>query len=154
FVYKEDVSIGQAAFLWGNSAFALATRLTDSFAKYRWCSNIVGSFESLPVYLYKAAGGPELQNCTDVVITERREFELSQLGFISLTCRKDSTTARFFSANSCQRPHYYAAGSEAERNSRIAAQLPFTFIASRITHYLKALQRDSLPHLDTRGLET
>ena len=29
-------------FLWGNTAFAFATRLTESFARYRWCPNIIG----------------------------------------------------------------------------------------------------------------
>ena len=29
-------------FCWGNTSFALASRMADSFAKYRWCSNIIG----------------------------------------------------------------------------------------------------------------
>lgn len=42
FVYKETVDDNHANFLWGNTAFAFATRVTDSFAKYRWCANIIG----------------------------------------------------------------------------------------------------------------
>ena len=35
FVYKENVDANHENFLWGNTAFAFATRITDSFAKYR-----------------------------------------------------------------------------------------------------------------------
>ena len=43
-------------FCWGNTSFALASRMADSFAKYRWCSNIIGpqsggAVENLPLYL-------------------------------------------------------------------------------------------------------
>jgi len=33
FNYNEDVSNGNDSFLWGNAAFAFASRVTDSFAK-------------------------------------------------------------------------------------------------------------------------
>lgn len=42
FNYAENVSASHEHYLWGNTAFAFATRLTDSFAKYRWCPNIIG----------------------------------------------------------------------------------------------------------------
>ncbi len=39
---------------------------------------------------------------TEVLVTDRREFELAEEGFITLTMRKDSDNAAFFSANSLQ----------------------------------------------------
>ena len=36
FSYTESIS-SETDYLWGNAAFAYATRLTESFAKYRWC---------------------------------------------------------------------------------------------------------------------
>ena len=42
FNYEEKVHVSHGHYLWGNAAFAFATRLTDSFAKYRWCINIIG----------------------------------------------------------------------------------------------------------------
>ncbi|MEN6623397.1 MAG: type VI secretion system contractile sheath large subunit, partial [Smithella sp.] len=42
FNYKEDVTGGSDRYLWGNAAFAFASRISDSFAKYRWCANIIG----------------------------------------------------------------------------------------------------------------
>src|SRR5690606_3285950 len=42
FNYTENVSASHEDYLWGNTAFAFATRLSDSFSKYRWCPNIIG----------------------------------------------------------------------------------------------------------------
>lgn len=42
FNYEENVRGSHEDYLWGNTAYAFATRLTDSFAKYRWCPNIIG----------------------------------------------------------------------------------------------------------------
>ena len=42
FAYEETVSGSHDQYLWGNTAFAMASRLTDAFAKYRWCANIIG----------------------------------------------------------------------------------------------------------------
>ena len=48
-------------FCWGNTSFALASRMADSFAKYRWCSNIIGpqsggAVENLPLYQFEQSG--------------------------------------------------------------------------------------------------
>ena len=61
FNYKENVSTGSKDFLWGNAAFAFATRLTDSFADYRWCANVIGpqgggTVSDLPIYTYESMG--------------------------------------------------------------------------------------------------
>src|SRR5205807_8360223 len=42
FNYEEDVKGQHTAYLWGSSSFAFATRLADSFAKWRMCANIIG----------------------------------------------------------------------------------------------------------------
>ncbi len=47
--------------LLGQHCFAFASKLTDSFAKYRWCANIIGpqgggAVEDLPLYQYEAMG--------------------------------------------------------------------------------------------------
>jgi type VI secretion system protein ImpC len=105
FVYKEELSEGNQNFLWGNAAFAFASRVNDSFAKYRWCANIIGpqgggAVEDLPVYQYEAMGDLQTKIPTEILISERREFELAEEGFIALTMRKGSDNAAFFSANS------------------------------------------------------
>jgi type VI secretion system protein ImpC len=91
---------------------------------------------------------------TEIMITERREYELSEEGFIALTYRKDSDNACFFSANSVQKPKYFGQSEEgrnAELNYRLGTQLPYMFIMCRIAHYLKVLQREQIGSWKERG---
>lgn len=163
FNYREDTSDGDGNFLWGNAAFAFASRITDSFAKYRWCANIIGpqgggAVEDLPIYQYEAMGELQTKIPTEVLISERREFELAEEGFIALTMRKGSDNAAFFSANSTQKPKVFAntpEGKQAELNYKLGTQLPYTFIVSRLAHYIKVIQRENIGTWKERGdLET
>ncbi|MBP1748316.1 MAG: type secretion system contractile sheath large subunit [Deltaproteobacteria bacterium] len=163
FNYKEDTAGGDGNFLWGNAAFAFASRITDSFAKYRWCANIIGpqgggAVEDLPIYQYEAMGELQTKIPTEVLISERREFELAEEGFMALTMRKGSDNAAFFSANSTQKPKVFAntpEGKQAELNYKLGTQLPYTFIVSRLAHYIKVIQRENIGTWKERGdLET
>ena len=159
FNYEEDVVGKHDSYLWGNAAFAMATRIADSFAKFRWCPNIIGplaggTVENLPLHQYQAMGEVQTKIPTEVLISERREFELSEEGMIALCFRKDSDNACFFSANSVQKPKYFgqsAEGREAEMNYRLGTQLPYMFISCRIAHYLKVLQREQIGSWKERG---
>ncbi len=152
FNYEENVRENHEHYLWGNTAFAFATRLTDSFAKYRWCPNIIGprsggAVEDLPLHQYEAMGEIQTKIPTETLISERREYELSEQGFIALTMRKGSDNACFFSANSVQKPKYFGIskeGKEAEANYRLGTQLPYLFIICRLAHYIKVLQRENI----------
>ncbi|MDR1545728.1 MAG: type VI secretion system contractile sheath large subunit [Deltaproteobacteria bacterium] len=139
-------------FCWGNTAFALSSRLTDSFAKYRWCTNIIGpqgggAVENLPLYHYEKNGVTQTKIPTQVLISERREFELAEEGFIALTMRKDSDNAAFFSANSCLAPKIFPKtpeGQAAETNFKLSTQLPYMMIMNRLAHYVKVIQRENI----------
>ena len=152
FDYNETVADNHESYLWGNTAYTFATRITDSFAKWRWCPNIIGpqgggAVENLPIHTFQAMGEVQAKIPTEVLITERREFELAEEGFIALTMRKDSDNACFFSANSCQKPKFFgtsAEGRAAETNYKLGTQLPYMFIVSRLAHYLKVLQRENI----------
>ncbi|OOF22945.1 type VI secretion protein [Salinivibrio sp. IB574] len=152
FVYHENVSQSHEHYLWGNTAFAFATRLTDSFAKYRWCPNIIGpqsggAVEDLPVHVYESMGALQSKIPTEVLITDRKEFELAEEGFIALTMRKGSDNAAFFSANSIQKPKVFPntkEGKEAETNYKLGTQLPYMMIINRLAHYIKVLQREQI----------
>ena len=159
FGYEENVSQDHDHYLWGNSAFLLASCLTDSFAKYRWCANIIGpqsggAVYDLPVHLYEAMGQTVAKIPTEVLITDRREFELAEEGFIALTMRKGSDNAAFFSANSVQKPKVFPntkEGKMAETNYKLGTQLPYTFMITRIAHYIKVLQREQIGSWKERG---
>jgi type VI secretion system protein ImpC len=152
FNYEEDVIGEHERYLWGNAAMALSTRIADSFAKYRWCPNIIGplaggAVEDLPLHQYEAMGEIQTKCPTEILLTERREYELSEEGFIGLTMRKDSDNACFFSANSCQKAKYFGQSEEgrnAELNYRLGTQLPYLFITCRLAHYIKVLQREQI----------
>ncbi|MBA3708238.1 MAG: type VI secretion system contractile sheath large subunit [Planctomycetes bacterium] len=152
FAYQEDVGGEHGNYLWGNAAFAFATRLTESFAKYRWCPNVIGpqsggSVDDLPLHHFQSMGDLETKIPTEVLISERREFELAEEGFIALAMRKGSDNACFFSANSCQKPKTFgnsAEGRQAETNYRLGTQLPYLFIVNRLAHYIKVLQREQI----------
>ncbi|NMG34985.1 type VI secretion system contractile sheath large subunit [Azoarcus sp. TTM-91] len=152
FNYKENIDGRHAHYLWGNSAFLLAGRINDSFAKYRWCPNIIGpqsggTVHDLPVHLYESLGQLQAKIPTEVLVSDRREFELSGEGFIPLTMRKDSDNAAFFSANSVQKPKLFAKtpeGEAAQTNYLLGTQLPYMFIINRLAHYIKVLQREQI----------
>ncbi|PJI51846.1 hypothetical protein CTI14_52640, partial [Methylobacterium radiotolerans] len=42
FAYEEAIDGDHRNYLWGNTAFLMGSRVTDSFAKFRWCPNIIG----------------------------------------------------------------------------------------------------------------
>lgn len=152
FNYSEDVKQDHEHYLWGNTAFLLASCINDSFAKYRWCPNIIGpqsggTVGDLPVHNFEAMGELQTKIPTEVLVTDRREFELAEEGFITLTMRKGSDNAAFFSANSVQKPKNYPntrEGKLAETNYKLGTQLPYMFIINRLAHYIKVLQREQI----------
>lgn len=152
FRYSEQTKGDRANYLWGNAAFGFATRVTESFAKYRWCPNIIGPQSGggvldLPIHVYEKGGESTLIGPVEVNLSDRREFELAEQGFIGLTLRKGADNAAFFSANSVQMPKFFGdtpEGRQAELNFRLGTQLPYMFIISRMAHYVKVLQRENL----------
>jgi type VI secretion system protein ImpC len=163
FNYEESSEGKTDNYLWGNASFALASRLTDSFAKYRWCPNIIGpqsggAVEELPVHTFEAMGQLQSKIPTEVLISDRKEYELAEQGFIALTMRKGSDNAAFFSANSVQKPKFFGTtteGKAAELNYKLGTQLPYMMIINRLAHYIKVLQRENIGSWKNRGeLET
>lgn len=152
FNYQEDVVGKHDAYLWGTSAFDMASCVHKSFANYRWCPNIIGptsggSVPDLPQHTYEAMGETQVKCPTEVLLTERREYELSEQGFIGLSMRKGASDACFFSANSCQRPKTFGnteEGKTAQLNYGLGTQLPYFFIVCRMAHYIKVLQREQI----------
>jgi len=152
FNFAEDVVDHHEKYLWGHASNALVTRIADSFAKFRWAPNIIGpqsggTVDALPLHQYEAMGEIQTKVPTEILLTERREFELSEEGFIGLVYRKDADNACFFSANSAQKPKFFgnsAEGKAAETNFRLGTQLPYMFIMTRLAHYIKVLQREQI----------
>jgi type VI secretion system protein ImpC len=91
-------------------------------------------------------GAIEAKIPTEILISERREYELAEEGFIALTMRKGSDNACFFSANSAQKPKNFGQSKEGRKPRRItgSARLPYMFIINRLAHYIKVIQRENI----------
>ena len=150
FNYEEGVDgTDHDDYLWGNAAWALGARVTQAFAKHGWCATIRGVesgglVEGLPVHNFKTEGGDIAMKCpTETQITDRREKELADLGFVPLVHQKGTPNAAFFSVQSAQKAKVYDSDA-ATANARISAQLPYIFAVSRFAHYLKSMMRDKI----------
>ncbi len=148
--FEEDVDgRDHGKYLWGNAAYALAQRVTNAFAKYKWCAAIRGVeggglVEGLPTHTFLTDEGDIALKCpTEIAITDRREKELNDLGFISLVHCKGTDYAAFFGGQTTQKPKIYDT-SAANANARISTVLPYILAASRFAHYIKAIMRDKL----------
>ena len=150
FNFVESVSgADHNEYLWINAAYAFASRLTEAFSDYRWCAAIRGVeggglVEGLPVYTFKTDEGDLALKCpTEISITDRREKELSDLGFIPLVHCKNTNYAAFFGAQSAQKAKTYQ-NDDANANAVLSTQLQYIMAVSRIAHYLKAMMRDKV----------
>ncbi len=148
--FEEDVDgKDHKKYLWGNPAFALGQRITNAFALHKWCAAIRGVeggglVEGLPTHTFTTDEGDIALKCpTEIAITDRREKELNDLGFITLVHCKNTDYAAFFGGNTTQKPKVYDTDS-ANANARISAVLPYVLAASRFAHYIKAIMRDKI----------
>ncbi|MDR5758675.1 type VI secretion system contractile sheath large subunit [Caballeronia sp. LZ035] len=157
FSFEEDVDgTEHGKYLWANSAYQLGLRITDAFAKYNWSTAIRGvegggKVEGLPAHAFKTGEGDIVLKCpTEVTITDRREKELNDLGFIALVNSKGSNSATFFGGQTTNRPKVYNKDS-ANANAQLSARLPYVLAASRFAHYLKVMMRDKIGSFQTRS---
>ncbi|RZJ83428.1 MAG: type VI secretion system contractile sheath large subunit, partial [Massilia sp.] len=148
--FVEDVDgTDHHKYLWCNAAYAFATKLTSAFEDFGWCAAIRGVeggglVENLPTHTFKTDEGEVALKCpTEIAITDRREKELSDLGFISLVHCKNTDYAAFFGAQSAQKAKKYNSDA-ANANAVLSSQLQYIFAVSRIAHYMKAMMRDKI----------
>lgn len=136
-------------YCWMNAAFVMGTRLTDSFARSGFCTSIRGAenggkVDNLPQHIFKSDDGDLDAKCpTEVGITDRREYELSNLGFLPLSHYKNEDYAVFFGAQTVQKAKEYDR-PEATANAKISARLPYIMATSRFAHFLKVMARDKI----------
>jgi type VI secretion system protein ImpC len=156
FDFEEGVDgTDHSKYLWGNAAYALGSRITDAFAKYGWCAAIRGVeggglVQGLPVHTFKTDEGEVALKCpTEIAITDRREKEFADLGFIPLVHCKGTDYAAFFSTQTVNKPRKFDTDA-ANANARLSSQLQYILAVSRFAHYLKAIMRDKIGSFMTR----
>lgn len=152
--FDYDELCGQAKlnseeYCWMNAAYVYGTKLTSAFAQYSWCTAIRGAegggkVEGLPLHSFISDDGDTDTQCpTEIGITDRREAELSRLGFLPLSHYKNTDYAVFFGAQTTQKPKQYDK-PDATANAEISARLPYIMATSRFTHFLKVMGRDKI----------
>lgn len=145
----KSIAVAHDNYCWMNSAYVLGARLTDAFSKYGWCTAIRGAegggkVEGLPAHIFQADDGDMDLKCpTEIAITDRREAELSKLGFLPLCHYKNTDYSVFFGAQTTQKPKKYDR-PEATANAAISARLPYIMATARFAHYLKVIARDKI----------
>ncbi len=154
--FVEDVTgTDNTKFCWGNTAYALGQRITNAFFLYSWTAAIRGVeggglVEGLPAYTFKTTEGDIALKCpTEIAITDRREKELSDLGFIALCYCKGTNKAAFFGAQTVQEPLVYNT-AEANSNAQLSARITYILAASRFAHYIKSIMRDKIGSFMTK----
>jgi type VI secretion system protein ImpC len=150
FNFEEDVDgTDHKKYLWSNAAYAMGTRLTEAFSMHGWCVAIRGVeggglVDGLPTHTFETDEGEVAMKCpTEVAITDRREKEFSDNGFIPLVHCKGTDYAAFFATQSANKAKKYDTDA-ANANARLSSQLQYIFAVSRFAHYLKSMMRDKI----------
>src|SRR3989440_1837028 len=150
FAFEEDsAGADHTKYVWTNAAYSMATNVTRSFKLYGWCARIRGAesggmVEGLPVHTFPTDdGGVDMKCPTEIGITDRREKELADCGFMPLSHWKNTDYAVFVGAQSLQKPQAYD-NPDATANANLAARLPYLFATCRFAHYLKCIVRDKI----------
>ena len=157
FNFEEDVDgTDHKKYLWSNAAYSLGVRLTEAFSMHGWCVAIRGVeggglVDGLPTHTFSTDEGEIAMKCpTEVAITDRREKEFSDNGFIPLVHCKGTDYAAFFATQSAQKAKKYDT-DEANANARLSTQLQYIFAVSRFAHYLKSMMRDKIGSFMSRS---
>jgi len=159
FCFREDVAGpdrhigGPGNHLWGNAAYAFGAVLMRSFARSSWFADVRGVRRDseaggvaagLPVHWFSTDKTGIAAKCsTDVIVTDDREPELSDLGFIPLCHCADTEYSAFYATQSIQKPQAYN-DPRATMNARISAMLQYTMCVSIFAHYVKVIVRDKI----------
>lgn len=157
FHFEEDLDgTEHEKYLWGNPSFSLAERMVSSFREFGWFSNIRGSenggtVSSLPIHTFiDSEGNSTFKMPVETIITDRREKELDDLGFLTLVYKKGTDSATFFGSKTIHKLTEYD-NDLANANAQLSIQLPYVMAVSRFAHYLKVIMRDKIGSFATQG---
>ena len=150
FDFEETVhGTDHESYLWTNAAWSYAARVTDAFSKYGWLANTRGvegggTVQNLPVHTFPTDEGDVAAKCpTEIAISDRREFELSNLGFLPLLHCKNRDFAVYMGAQTAQKPKTYF-DPDASANAEMSTKINYLLCVSRFAHYLKVMARDKI----------
>ncbi len=153
FFYEQCKTEGRENYCWGNAAYAFAAVMIREFANVGWFGHIRGVprneiggglLTNLPCDNFETeAQDIAIKPVTDVIITDIKERELSDLGLVPLCQCYDTPFAAFYGNQSVHKPARQA-NRESEVNARLSAMLQHVLCGSRVAHYIKVMIRDKV----------
>lgn len=151
FDFREDTSAPDgSSYLWGNPVFALAAVAVRTYAESGWLADIRGArpddstggrVVGLPRIGYGTGTSETARSVTEAHLTDAREKELGDLGFIPLSHTPGAAEAAFYSTPSVQKPKTYT-DAPANANARLSCMMHYMLCVSRFAQYLKVMMRD------------
>ena len=134
-------------YAWMNSAYVYGANMTASFSKTNWCTAIRGvenggKVEGLPAHIFMSDDGDLNLKCpTEIGITDRRDAELSKLGFLPLVHFTNNDYSVFFDGQTTQKPKKYSTDDATVRMPPFPRDSLYAWLSSRIAHFLKVIAR-------------
>jgi len=153
FFYESSSTSANENYLWTNACYGFASILIREFINVGWFGHIRGVvrnqiggglLSTLPVDCFKTdATDIRYKPVTDVVITDKLEREMSDLGLMPLCQCFDTPFAAFYNNQSLHKPKVHA-NKEANVNAKLSVMLQHILCGSRIAHYIKVIFRDKI----------
>jgi type VI secretion system protein ImpC len=146
FNYDEGIyRDGKDNSLWCHAAFAMVSNMVKSYEEWGWSVKLVGVesggiVENLPTPTYEDHGQTKLKVPVEASVGQAKDFELAEMGFISLAHWDRTDYACFFEVPSVQRAKVIKNNPEATANYSVGARMQYTLLVTRIAHYLKYRQ--------------
>ena len=153
YFYEKSSAASSENYLWGNASYAFAGVLIREFANVGWFGHIRGVprnqvggglVTTLPVDMFETDSDDiAIKPLTDVLITDKLERQISDLGFIPLCQCYDTPFAAFYSNQSVQKPQRMD-NKNAIINAKLLSMLQHILCGSRMAHYIKVIIRDKV----------
>ena len=150
FFYEKQGSTEHENYLWGNAAYAFAGILIREFSNVGWFGHIRGVPRNqtggglVDTLLVDTFPGDSTETSrkpvTDILITDRIEKELSELGLMPLCQCYDTPFAAFYNNRSVHK----IKSNNQNSNAELSVMLQNILCGSRIAHYIKIIMRDKV----------
>ena len=153
FFYEQSATNGRENYCWGSACYAFAAVLIREFANVGWFGHIRGVprnqiggglVSNLPCDSFEnKKNDVAIKPVTNVIISDAKERELSDLGLVPLCQCYDTPFAAFYSNQSVHKPARQSS-RDGEVNARLSAMLQHVLCGARIAHYIKVIIRDKV----------
>ncbi len=163
FDFQEHVYDSNRDLLWGSSAYCFAAVSIRAFQEHGWFTHMRGIKQgdySQGIIVaptrnkMRVNGKKHREKCPlTLKISERKEQELSECGFISISPVPETDMVGMTSNVSLYKPKQYAE-KHISTNAKLTSMLQYTLCVSRVAHYLKVMGRDKIGgYQDAESLE-